>query len=137
MFHAIALLIALVGEPAPAPEVCQLSVATPGKTPTSACMGCHDGSVAAMADVSFPAAPGFAGEPHDSGNGAHPIDLDYEASAQRRPGSFTPVSALPREVTLQDGKITCLTCHRPDSQERFRVSLSMDGSGLCLSCHRY
>lgn len=138
MVHAIAMLVVLVvGKPAPM-EVCELPNAWPGRTPTSSCMGCHDGTIGPVANVIFPSTmEGFASEPHDPGNGAHPVNLDYQASALRRPGSFTPIAALPREVMLQDGKITCTTCHHPDSPERFRTSLSMDKSALCLSCHVY
>lgn len=138
MFHAIAMLIALVGAPAQLPEVCELPNAMPGRTPTSACMGCHDGTIGPLANVLFPATlEDFPSEAHDPGSGAHPVDLDYQAAALRQPSSLTPLAALPREVMLQDGKITCLTCHHPDSRERFRVSLSMERSALCLSCHRY
>lgn len=139
MFHAIVMLIALVGgKPAPLPEVCELPNAMPGRTPTGSCMGCHDGTIGPVANVTFPSTlEGFASEPHDPGSGAHPVDLDYEAAVQRRPGSFTPSAALPREVMLLDGKITCLTCHHPDSPEQFHASITMDRSALCTSCHRY
>ena len=137
MFNAIAMLIALSGRaPTPMPEVCELPNAMPGRTPTRSCMGCHDGTIGSLADVTFPSTlEGFPSAPLAPGSNSHPVDVDYAAAAQRRPDSFTPVAALPREVLLLDGKITCVTCHHPDSPERFRVALSMDRSALCFSCH--
>lgn len=139
MFNALAILIVLAGRvPAPAPEVCELVNAMPGRTPSSSCMGCHDGTIGPVANVIFPSTlEGFVNTPHDPGSSSHPVDLDYDASAQRQPGSLTPSGALPSEVVLQEGKLTCVTCHHPDSTQPFRTSLSMDASALCIACHRY
>ena len=135
MFSAMALFIALVGgQPAPLPEVCELPNAIPGKTTSASCMGCHDGTIGPAATNSFPDT--LEGFPNAGHGGSHPVERDYAFSALRRPGSLTPLLALPRELVLNDGQITCVTCHHPKSKERFRTSLSMSGSGLCLACHQ-
>lgn len=138
MFTAIAMLIALVRPPpGPMPEVCELPNVLPGRTPSRSCMGCHDGTIGAVADVTFKTRlEGFHGEAEELVGGSHPVDIDYEEAAQRRPGWLTPAAALPPEVMLGDGLVTCLSCHHPDSKEPFRTSLPMSASGLCFACHQ-
>lgn len=138
MLTALAMVMAVYSPArAPMPEVCGLPQAMPGRTPTRACMGCHDGTIGALANVTFRSQlEGFQSAPEAPGAGSHPVDIDYAEAAQRRPGWLTPVAALPPEVMLTDGLVTCVTCHHPDSNESFRTSLPMGGSGLCTACHQ-
>lgn len=117
-----------------AEEVCDLPRAIPGALSTRSCMACHDGSVASRADVRLPAASWWP-EPEAAQEGSHPVDVDYEEAALRRPGSLVAQALLPPTVQLLGGRVTCLSCHHPDSAQRFRTSLPMDGSALCRACH--
>lgn len=108
----------------PLPTVCVLS-ASERRTDSAVCMSCHDGSVA-------PEVGGF-----DVGSGRHPVDIDYESIAMRRPDAYTPAAWLPSSVMLRDGKLTCTTCHAAASTEPAHTSLTMERSRLCLACHVY
>lgn len=136
MLVAIALLSLLVSPETGLDEVCTLSTAVPDTTTSRQCMACHDGSVAPLTHVSFPSTlEGFGGT--GQSDGVHPVDVDYEQSSARRPGTLTPTITLAPQLLLPAGLVTCLTCHNPGSREPLRLALPLHGSALCLACHQY
>jgi hypothetical protein len=94
---------------------CELGRADRARTPSSRCLACHDGA----------AAPGL-GE-------THPVDVDYARASLRDPARFAPAAALPAEVTLVNGTVSCVSCHDAASPHRGRA---VDPARLCLACHR-
>jgi hypothetical protein len=98
-----------------APGPCELVRADRTRTPSSRCLSCHDGT----------AAPGL-------GDG-HPVDVDYARASLHDPGRFAPAAALPPEVTLVNGAVSCVSCHDAASPHRGRA---VDPARLCLACHR-
>lgn len=41
----------------------------------------------------------------------------------------------PEKLPLDNGKITCVTCHEPHGKDTIGTLLRMDFNSLCLSCH--
>jgi hypothetical protein len=120
-------------------------------------MACHDGSVGrrislkrAEAEMRF--------LPHASAG--HPVGMRYARYASKDPGLYVPLEQLDQRIILEDGEVTCLSCHETkfhahaslppriagniaiDSIDRHRVCTATDrlttGANrmtLCLSCH--
>jgi hypothetical protein len=92
------------------------------RTPSRACMRCHDGL------RGF-----FAGR-----RGAHPVEIAYRPSSygERQMRANPERRAL--NIALPGGRITCLTCHDPRSRLRWHLAARSDGrvgSRLCDGCH--
>lgn len=80
--------------------------------------------------------------PASGGDGAcvscHAIDAAFS-----HPVGFMPGRSLPEAMPLQNGRMTCLTCHEDDAGAHTRVRgrgdpmlrLGLEGRALCLSCH--
>jgi len=82
------------------------------------CLGCHDGSVA---------------------DSRRDVWLDHNHTINKPP---TPGMAVPSNLPLQNGNITCRTCHtahaNPGNENitnTIFLRMSNDASQLCLSCH--
>jgi hypothetical protein len=103
---------------------CELLRADRARTPSHACMACHDGSAGT-------AVPGAGGGPR--GEMSHPVAVDYAAAAARRPDSYEPPGRIPAAVPLVDGKVECTTCHDGRSPSAHRI---VEHARLCTSCHR-
>jgi len=104
------------------------------------CLSCHDGSVASSAEYSSGALDplGSGGSPAWKLSGdAHPVEIDYGEAQLRRPGTLRPLAQLPDSLVLNEGRVTCATCHAGTSEEKGRVAVTMSGSTLCLACHSY
>ncbi|MFV2072543.1 MAG: cytochrome c3 family protein [Thermoanaerobaculales bacterium] len=106
---------------------------------TTACAGCHDGTVASSVlhrsnedrqqqpKGWFPeSAAGPGGLRND-----HSVDVLYPVGHPE----FTPVGDLDPRLNLATGRVTCLTCHA-DAEAPSRLTISNSKSRLCLSCHR-
>lgn len=107
---------------------------------SQSCFSCHDGSVASDAQVTFPITIGGTGSASlDTSLGhvdaVHPVDVNYAAARQRRPGWLRPMDQLPPEVMLPQGLVTCTSCHSSRSRQAKKVALSLERSALCLACH--
>lgn len=90
------------------------------------CLECHDGSAMSRPVTYCTVDCGFA----DS----HAIDKDYPPPG--REAEFVPLDAVNRGgVRLDQGKITCVSCHDLKNGARHHLALSNAGSGLCLTCH--
>ena len=64
----------------------------------------------------------------------HPSNIPYPPQGSER---FTPVRQLAaRGVEVQNGQLTCLTCHDLRNQEPWHLPVGMTQSSLCLACHQ-
>jgi predicted CXXCH cytochrome family protein len=123
---ALPILLAVApGSAPPAESLCELQQADRARAGARGCLACHDGSIAS----------GQMARAHEGGSGAHPVDVDYHLSHARRPDAFHAPAALPANLRLVDGKVTCTTCHDGSSSERGKPAVTMRGSAMCFSCH--
>ena len=81
------------------------------------CQSCHDGVIAP--DVRL----------------KHPIDVDYRLAQMKSQGKLKDISQLAPSIALENGRIGCLSCHRPESSIQAKLIMSNAGSALCFSCH--
>lgn len=86
-------------------ESCALATASPARSTSADCLGCHS----------------------QREHASHPVEVDY-AQAQRGGGMMArdlrPVAELQRRgVRLVNGKVTCLTCHDARSPAANRIAL--------------
>jgi hypothetical protein len=99
---------------ADAAPTCELGRSDRARTPSTRCLACHDGTAAAALGPS------------------HPVEVDYARAAMRDPRRYVPASALPREITLVNGNVSCASCHDAASPQRAHTAMA----GLCQACHR-
>lgn len=114
------------------------------------CLTCHDDSSKRPISVTrIGGSRQGAGLARDS----HPVGMLYDDSAMRDPSSYKPSGALPPDMQLVGGQVTCISCHttknsaEPDAEagaEPRRDSECLatgelvgarSQSGLCLACH--
>lgn len=100
----------------PPESICTIASADRITTTSIECLSCHDGTVT------------------ESIAESHPFDVDYDA-ARTRSSDLRPRGALPANLVLPGGKVTCLTCHDGASTEPAKTSLPQAGSQLCFACH--
>ncbi|MEK7389603.1 MAG: hypothetical protein AAB036_07890 [Elusimicrobiota bacterium] len=89
------------------------------------CLSCHDGTVATNLGWHPAAAPGSGGN--------HPIGVEYDLAAARRPDAFYPSDSS--GIALEDGQVACVSCHKAHG-----VSKAASGdvrADVCTACHRY
>jgi len=102
--------------------------------PVSAeCLSCHDGSMATVSRIGV----GYWRHSIDfisQDKGIHPIGVDYRKAALRD-RRLRPPEALPPEIKLVDGKVSCISCHDPYSSRPMQLSMDNSGSRLCGACH--
>lgn len=96
------------------------------------CLSCHDGTVA-PADKSYARSTGYAGPEHYEGSGSHPVGVDYGQAMRSRPDEYNDPRANPG-IRLSDNKVTCLSCHDPETPRNFKMP--GEQTNLCLTCHR-
>ncbi len=124
---ALAATVAAAGSARGAPAAkatCELARVDRARTPSHACLRCHDSSVGSA----------ILSELRVDGTGAsHPVGVDYARAAARSPTRYAPPESLPREVPLVNGKIECTTCHDASRPRPMRVDQS---PALCTACHR-
>lgn len=92
------------------------------------CLGCHDGTLGSLAEVTFGAGV------WNHGNGvSHPIGVNY-MEAYGRGGLHHP-SGINPAIKFFDGKIGCGSCHSIFAKDKFQLAVSIKGSALCFACH--
>ena len=71
----------------------------------------------------------------DMGDHSHPVMIPYPPKNKKK--EYPPVSEVTKAgIKLQDGKITCITCHDLNNPEPYHPLQGMIGtSKLCLACH--
>lgn len=96
------------------------------------CLSCHDGAIAKFPVVSVGlwTYASFTG----TNLGRHPIGIDYEATRARH-GKLRPAFTLDKRVKLIQGKVSCVSCHEPYSEQKDGLVMDNWGSKLCLTCH--
>ena len=95
------------------------------------CLGCHDGVTASEVRISV----SEGGVIQHSASSAHPIGTDY-AEYSNFDTSVEPISSLPPEILLVDGKMGCPSCHVPYDTVHGALVITQQGSKLCFTCHR-
>lgn len=93
------------------------------------CLSCHDGVISKMGAVDV-----HSGEFKHGIGLSHPVGVEYPQMSFKN--DYVPVSALPPEVPLFQGKIGCLTCHSPYGGKKSFLVEENRRSTLCLTCHR-
>ncbi|MBC8210534.1 MAG: cytochrome c3 family protein [Gammaproteobacteria bacterium] len=92
------------------------------------CMSCHDTLVENLnVQISTNVLQ------HNSDNSAHPIGMQYRDSVNY--GGYHPAALLPKEISLPDGKISCISCHLGYSDLHGKLVMDNTGEKLCYSCH--
>ena len=81
------------------------------------CEGCHDGVIASAVGR------------------LHSVEIDYRLAQLRSRGKLRDVSQLGPAIQLEDGRVSCLSCHSHTSQLKAKLVTSNEGSRLCFSCH--
>jgi len=121
------------------------------------CMECHDGSKATGVVIKHADQPmTFTG--HGSVN--HPVGMIYSDYANKNPAVFVSPERLDERIVLENGEVTCLSCHAlkksPVNHQQDHVKISLHevdvfaaenctaaksmttgqaNTTLCLSCH--
>jgi hypothetical protein len=94
-------------------------------TDSKECLTCHLGERA-----TFNAKIGGSHAPHEAG-------LDYRSLSEKTP-TLTNVDMLAGELTLVDGRISCITCHTvydKSAHDGKMLTVSNARSALCMKCH--
>jgi cytochrome c peroxidase len=112
------------------------------------CMECHNGGVASHITVKNANAP-----LQISGmmNVNHPVGMDYNEHAYRKPRSYQSSVSLDPNIRLVDGRVSCVSCHQLKDDEPQQMAAVQIGNyncsassqltvgpketDLCLSCH--
>ncbi len=122
--------------------------AIPGQPDGSAilCLSCHDGTIALgnvknrKMDITFDG--GVTVMPAGHSNLStdlsddHPISFVYDPALAAKDGQLKDPSTIIKPVTLENGKVQCISCHNPHSElfDKFLVATNQF-SDLCLRCH--
>jgi predicted CXXCH cytochrome family protein len=101
---------------------------------SSACLSCHDGTLAANARSTV-VAPSVGGARFGLGH-SHPVGVEYSIAGQSRANGLIP-AALLRGVILIAGRVECESCHEPHEPDSnvSALRVNMRGSALCFACH--
>lgn len=126
------------------------SVQIPANSKSASCMQCHDGSSAKNVGLKH-ADTAIRFTSHGSSN--HPVGMSYDSYARKNPASYIAPSRLDSRIKLEDGQVTCVSCHEIKSHKAEVVVLNEQknavescsstktlttGSSrtrLCMSCH--
>jgi hypothetical protein len=112
------------------------------------CLECHDGSIASHVSVKSAGSPMRFGR---LGSGNHPVGMRYDDHRREQPARYRARALLDPDITLVDGIVTCVSCHRlkkagPGARHERVAALSGRGScsassgltvaqNLCRACH--
>jgi hypothetical protein len=127
------------------------AVQFPAGSGASACMQCHDGSAAIQVHLKPADTPMQYRGQFIVG---HPVGMNYSRYAMKNPDAYTSPVALDKRVVLEEGAVTCLSCHRaksqtPTAQHSSEFDQATNGAcnvatgyttgasqtGLCMACH--
>ncbi len=102
------------------------------KKSSAYCLSCHDGMIASDSSVSGPIEFSISRRP--IGN-SHPVDINYKESYLNKSFKLESPFQLDPKIKLDNGKISCLTCHDENSDKKHYLVVDNRGSKLCFSCH--
>ena len=94
------------------------------------CLSCHDGSLATGGEFSSTAVSATMA-PHAS----HPVGIDYLESFTSKRGALRPPYSIRRELSLVNGKLSCVSCHEIQPTGEMELVVANSGSALCFACH--
>jgi hypothetical protein len=132
------------------PDASQSSVQLPANSQSASCMQCHDGSRAKSVSIKH-ADTAMAFTSHGSSN--HPVGMYYASYVQRSPASYVAAARLDSRIKLENGQVTCISCHqtkshnievtmleenKPVIEKCSSTKVLTTGSNqthLCMSCH--
>lgn len=97
------------------------------------CLGCHDGTVARVADFRGPESRGAWDHTASIGL-SHPIGVDYPPKGRKGRG-YRMTEELDFRIRLFSGKLGCCSCHEVYTKEKHALVMRNDGSALCRACH--
>ncbi|MHB8844466.1 MAG: cytochrome c3 family protein [Nitrospirota bacterium] len=121
------LASAVLCSPAPARAefVSHHNTTVDADSPPQDCISCHDGSVAKH--VSFCTV-------RCNFSGSHSMMKHYPPAGQS--SRYAPAAAVQaRGIKLQNGQVTCISCHNLRNPSPGHLVMDNAGSRLCLSCH--
>lgn len=112
------------------------------------CISCHDGSVGQKIMLKSADTPlKFTGHI----NTDHPVGMRYSEYAQREPRSYVNPTRLDNRIRLENGEVTCISCHQTnvnqvttvtgqipvdiDCMATGALTVTSKRTGLCMSCH--
>lgn len=128
----------------------QHSAQIPTNSKSASCMQCHDGSNAKSVSIKH-ADTAMTFTSHGSSN--HPVGMFYDSYARKSPASYVAPARLDSRIKLENGQVTCVSCHETKSHKAEVVALNEQknavencsstktlttGSSrtrLCMSCH--
>ena len=89
------------------------------------CLSCHDGSMAESVT--------YCTVQCDFST-SHVIFKKYPPS--RKPREFAPLTVvLAKGIRLQNGRITCVSCHDLRNQTAFHLVAGKNQENICMACH--
>ena len=113
-------------------------------------MQCHDGSKAKSIGIKH-ADTVMTFTSHGSSN--HPVGMSYARYARKSPASYVPPARLDSRIKLENGQVTCVSCHETklhetvvamQSEQNIAVekcsstkslTTGSNQTRLCMSCH--
>lgn len=120
------------------------------------CMECHDGSGGKRISLKHAESEmRFRG----NHNVDHPVGMQYARYAHSDPAVYVPPEHLDKRIILENGEVTCLSCHETKTREQVeqdylievshtnaagdqqvcnatdRLTTGTNRTTLCLSCH--
>ena len=130
--------------------VAQPSAQIPFNSKSETCMQCHDGSIAINVSIKH-ADTAMRFTNHGSSN--HPVGMNYANYVRKDPTSYIASARLDTRVELENGQVTCVSCHKTNLHNSKVAEINepqlplekctstkalTTGPGrtrLCLSCH--
>lgn len=98
------------------------------------CLACHDGVGASETAYETGHSHGMGSFGDRSRN--HPIGVKYPRGGFNRRGSkFHAEAALPAQVLLPGGAVSCVSCHNLYATSPGHLSVPIEESNLCFACH--
>ena len=93
--------------------------------PVSECILCHDGFTATYITMCVN---------NCNRRNSHPVLRDYPPDGKQKE-YFSLETISSRGVPLEDGKITCISCHELRNNTPFHLRFDNYRSRLCFACH--
>ncbi len=144
------LLIIFTSANAGSSNIAQPPAQIPFNSKSESCLQCHDGSIATNISIKH-ADTAMRFTNHGSSN--HPVGMFYGSYARKDPSSYVAPARLDSRIKLENGQVTCISCHETnlhssevvvmnEQQAPLEKCTSTKGlttgpgrTRLCLSCH--
>ena len=128
----------------------QLTLQIPINSKSASCMQCHNGSTAKNIGIKH-AESAVTFSSHGSSN--HPVGMFYDSYARKNPASFVAPASLDSRIKLEQGQVTCISCHETKSHNTEvalvnelkstiekcsstkKLTTGSSQTRLCMSCH--